>query len=376
MSDRLTRAVDGWIFDAFRPGTRDLPLFRILYAAVLLLCFTPGLRWIGGFPDSFYDPPPGPMLLFGGFPPPAAFTLLHFATVFSALCLLVGYRTRVASLATGVLLMAGNGWLYSFGKINHDILLIVPPLVLSASGWGRRYSLDAARRDTSAGDDPAWPLALLALLVGLGMFSSGFQKLASGWLDPSVPATLGHLIYNHYIVEQHTVLSAYLLSAGLSPLVWKGLDYATVALELGFVAAALRPGWMRMACALACLFHLGVYLMMDIVFTPSIMAYGAFVGWSALLPEGVRRGLAGRTRGWTPRPATVLAAGVLLAAGYAWAGDPSGGVQRAVTGRDVLNPALVLFAAALSCGWVARSLARARRAPRSAPEAHPPGTRP
>jgi hypothetical protein len=50
-------------------------------------------------------------------------------------------------------------------------------------------------------------------------------------------------------------------------------------LEVGVLVAFLSPVRFRAALAWAVLFHLGVWLVMTIGFSVSILAYGALVHW-------------------------------------------------------------------------------------------------
>ena len=108
--------------------------------------------------------------------------MLMWAVLTLTIGLLVGWKTRLVGLALAAVLFVGNSFEYSFGKINGDILLIVTLLVMSFSGWDRKFSVDAQRR-TFRCAAPCWPLALLALLIGLAMLSAAVPKATSGWLN-------------------------------------------------------------------------------------------------------------------------------------------------------------------------------------------------
>jgi hypothetical protein len=103
-------------------------------------------------------------------------TVLITATVF----LIAGRHVTVASIAITGALLTGNTWAYSFGKIDHDILLVLLPAFMAAAGW------------QGTGPTRARPMASYALVVALAMATGAWQKLASGWLDPSASAVLGH----------------------------------------------------------------------------------------------------------------------------------------------------------------------------------------
>lgn len=126
-----------------------------------------------------------------------------------------------------------------------------------------------------------WPIPVFALLVGLAMLTAAIAKITTGWLNPSVSALVGHLVDNYFSTGRETVLATYLLSTN-SLYLFKFLDYATLIIESAFIFSIFSLRNFRLVCAFACLFHLGVLLSMEIVFTPNILAYGIFVNWNYL----------------------------------------------------------------------------------------------
>ena len=94
--------------EAYRASARSLAILRVLLGVVLL----PRFQWIAGFPDEFFNPPPGPASLFSGFPPRSFFvgvdTVLITATVF----LIAGRYVTVASTAITSALLTGNTWAF------------------------------------------------------------------------------------------------------------------------------------------------------------------------------------------------------------------------------------------------------------------------
>ena len=142
------------------------------------------------------------------------------------------------------------------------------------------------------GETNAWPLSLMALMVGMAMMTAAAPKAASGWLDPRVHATQAHILLNVFVTGRSTWLAKHMLDVN-SGVFWKFIDYATVLIEASFLLAVIRRRAFRVVLALACFFHLGIALSMEIVFTPNIMAYAAFVEWSALESR-----FGGLLRGW------------------------------------------------------------------------------
>src|SRR5690606_21390663 len=100
-------------------NAKDLAYYRIVFAAYILLFALPNWSWITDIPTSWFAPPPGPMAFFQATPP---LWLLHTGTILVALlagALLVGYRTQFVSYAIAAFWLIGNGFAYSWGKIDH-----------------------------------------------------------------------------------------------------------------------------------------------------------------------------------------------------------------------------------------------------------------
>jgi predicted DCC family thiol-disulfide oxidoreductase YuxK/uncharacterized membrane protein YphA (DoxX/SURF4 family) len=288
-------SVDHFIFEEYKPTASSLGIYRVLFSAYILLDVLPRHLWLTNFPDSFFDPPIGLTLFFTGFPGPRFFLVVNGLAIIATVCLLFGYRTRVSSISLALLLLVSNYWAYSLSKIDHDILLILVPLIMQQAGWGNAYSMDAKRLASDGGmqgETNAWPLSLMALMVGMAMMTAAAPKAASGWLDPGVHATQAHILLNVFVTGRSTWLAKHMLDVN-SGVFWKFIDYATVLIEASFLLAVIRRRAFRVVLALACFFHLGIALSMEIVFTPNIMAYAAFVEWSALESR-----FGGLLRGW------------------------------------------------------------------------------
>jgi predicted DCC family thiol-disulfide oxidoreductase YuxK len=321
---RLAAAADRWIFESFAGDRLDLTVFRVVYASWMLLAYVPRKLGMRGIPDFFFSPPLGPVAFLDGFPPDVWLELLNVALVAALVLLLFGYRTRAASLGVAVLLLCIDAWAYATGKITHTILVALVPAALAFSSWGASASVDARRGRASVppGRD-TWLLALLALLVGLAFFTAGIVKLGAGWLDPDTHATYGYAVGRFFTKEAGGTWLAGRAFAIDSHLVWEALDWAAVGFELSFVLAVFSRRTFSIYCALACLFHLGVRLLLGINFEQNLIAYAAFVRWSALpWPRGIRAaagslatGLAGARPVWLTGAA--LALGVLAVYGIA-----------------------------------------------------------
>lgn len=318
-------SVDHFIFAEYETTNSSLGIYRILFAACILFVYLPEHLWISGFPNSFFTPPPGPTaIFFTGFPGLWFFRLLNGLEVVAATLLIFGCRTRLASLSLGIMLFVGNCWAFSFGKINHDILMILVPLVMAFSTWRDAYSVDAKQRGPSEAQGSAWPVALIALLTAFGMMSAAVPKVASGWLNPHSHAVLGRMLLNIFVIGRSNWIATILLRIH-SGLFWEFLDYATVAVEASFLFLVVRRKWFRIVCAAACFFHLGIALSMNIAYWPNLLAYGAFVDWSILeRHNGIGRQLLERWKDFLAviSPIHAFAVGAFVTLLYLTYGNP------------------------------------------------------
>lgn len=285
----MLEAFDRWInrgdFTA-----RGLAYFRIFFATMGLLLL-PNFHWVSNFPDSMFAPPPGPMSLFSGFPSEAVFRSIELALAISCVALLVGWRTRWASVAFTSLCLLGYGFSYSLGKIDHTILLVICPLFMQAAGWGNALSFDSSRH-VGKSDVKQWPIRLFAMTVGLAFLSAAAAKVAAGWLNPETHAVQGTMFTQYFVHARDQYLASTFVNFN-NDFFWESLDYFTIAFEGLFILTVVSWRLVRMMCAVATLFHLGVFLMMNIAFDPNIIIYSAFALWDRApllkdLPSEVR----------------------------------------------------------------------------------------
>lgn len=351
--NRLGTAFDRWVSRG-DSTPRDLGIYRIVFASLLLVS-PPRFRWVSQFPDSFVDGPAGPFTLLRSVPPDGVLLGLELLAGVCAGFLLVGLFTRTASVVLALTLVGGFGIVYSLGKIDHNIFLVIVPVLLAVAGWGDAFSVDALRRGSlnRVGGTPQWPVRLLALLIGLGFLTAAVPKVLSGWLDPRTHAVQGVMFTQYYVNDRTELLAGHFI--GLHDgLFWESTDVATVLLEGLLVLAVLNWRCWRVGIAIASLFHLGVLLMMNIGFSGNVVTYAAFVLW-ARLP--LLRGEASRsapTRRVPAGPGSVLlATAVALVLGSAAVLRPEGwAVPR-------LNQVVVVLGAAVALWYlvhVARDL--------------------
>lgn len=329
----------------------SLPLYRIVVASYILLLVLPAGTWLREAPDALLFPPPGTPALVGSVPPG---WVLDLFTVGLAVCgafLLFGVGARVAALALCGILLTLNTWMYAFGKIDHDILLIVVLLLFAFSNWA------PGSREPSASDiypsGRGWLTGILALAIALSMFSAALPKLFTGWLSTDTSASWFFFLQNHHVTGRSGPLTEAFLSLDAAWF-WIAADIGTVLLEGGMILLIFTPRLFRIACAAAAVFHLGTWALMDIVFHHNVLAYAAFIRWdlvAARVPSWIRAPVIGFTLG-----ARVLLAGSLgLALGLITvvADNPLTILQQALFGKALAEPLVLILGGAIGASYLA-----------------------
>ncbi len=276
-------AFNRWIFESYTVTPEGLGYLRIFTSLFLLFFLIPGqgvehFQFLSSLPNDFYAPPPGPMMLFDGFPGLVFFQLIQTLTILAILLMLIGYRTRWASLLTGISILILQGFIFSIGKIDHEILIALVPIILSFSNWGAAFSIDSIRKGSDRNVE-SWPLTLLALFIGFMMFTAGFPKILGGWLDIQTQAAQSHLLNQYYVRERQDLLAGFAVHLN-TPLIWELLDWGTVLFEIGFLVSIIRASWFRAFICIAVLFHFSTMMTMNIAFLPNFLAYAVFLDWN------------------------------------------------------------------------------------------------
>ena len=274
-----------WIFYSFKVSPEGLALSRIFSALFILFFLIPGMgmshfTYLSSLPSDFYTPPPGPMMLLDEFPPLFMFQAVHTVIIVSLIAMLFGYYTKLSSIIAGVSILILQGFIFSIGKVNHELLIALVPIVMAFSNWGTRFSIDSTRGLNNR-EINSWPLTLLALFIGFMMFTAGFPKILGGWLDPSTQAVQGHLFNQFYVRERDAFLAPFFV--GLNSLVfWEMLDWATIIFEVGFLAAVFREKLFKYFVCAAVFFHFSTMIMLNIAFLPNFLAYALFLPWNSI----------------------------------------------------------------------------------------------
>jgi hypothetical protein len=372
---RNTERLTAWIYSWNSTTAEGLGLMRIFTSLFLLFFLLPGegvqhFAWLASLPDDFYSPAPGPMRLFGSFPSLVFFQTIHTIAVLAVAAMLIGYRTKFTSVIAGLAILILQGLIYSVGKVNHEILIAMVPVVMAFSNWGLRYSVDAALKRNERIKAESWPLLLMAVIIGFMMFTAGFPKILGGWLDPTTQATYGHLL-NQFIEKERDAFLAGAAVHWSSPLFWELLDWGTVLFEAGFIIAVYRLSWFRVFLCIAVLFHFSTMMLLNIAFLPNFLAYALFLNWRGIHDSltGFWRKLNRRAGSRAGTQAVLFFSGftMVLFALLRWAGN------RDLVLADselTLHEAVLLFAAlvVVIIAGIRRLWFRSEKAPKSAME--------
>jgi predicted DCC family thiol-disulfide oxidoreductase YuxK/uncharacterized membrane protein YphA (DoxX/SURF4 family) len=341
MAERL----DAWLHGGDITRTA-LARYRVIYAVIALLLL-PDFSWITMFADSMYNPPPGPMQLFSGFPPEGFLRILEAVLAACLIAIMIGWYTRAASFLAVVVAMTGFGFSYGVGKIDHDILLVLVPGAMALAGWGDRLSLDALRRRRRGAAEPPeraeqWPLRLYALVIGLAFLTAAYQKIKGGWLDPMTHAVQGIQAREFYTHGRDQLLAPFFVGVD-NPVLWEAIDVATILLEAGMILAVLSWRGTRVGFAVAATFHLGVWLMMNIPFFMNVVTYGFVVRWDRIpVPRALRHAP-------QPSPGLTRAAPLLVVGGgIAW----SLLIEWFGNAKDVLYPVVLIAGGVAGAGYL------------------------
>jgi hypothetical protein len=317
----IMAAFDRWLTAPESNAVGRLCLFRILFALNYL--------WIiHGFSYTQMTQVPldewQPVALLGwltALPDATFFHGLHVLLIGGLFLLLIGFRTRLATLlvlAAGLIL---DMFTHSFGKVGHGLALMVfyIPLFMLFADWGAAYSVDAllmrCRVDVR---DSSWrygyPIKLMLILLSLLFFTAAVHKLMGSWgNNPAV-------IINSMSVNNVRAVMAGEWAQPLVPFIAETpgmgdlLRFLGIAFQALFVFSLFNRRLRNVFIAGAILFHTFIFWFMRVGFDAQIIAYALFVDWQRLY-DWLLAPLFRRVRLALPRPALVAGAVVIVAGG-------------------------------------------------------------
>jgi hypothetical protein len=294
---------------------RSLGLFRIFWGWFILLFVAPYSAFVSRVPHAFYNPPILSLAnLFTGFPPYWLMLGGDLARIWLVVLITVGIKTRWCTITFCLLSVLSHSFLYSFGKIDHDVVLWAVTLCLAFTNWGVYYALIPDRRADPKVTTRA--LATAGVVIAFGFFTAGFEK-ALHWVNFNLSSGgfLSWFYPGYYLLDRKFLLAPLVFRVPAQS--FKILDYAAVAFELSpflFLFAG-RTAWRAWLLVATC-FHLANALLLNIPFYIHVLVYLPFITF----PRGFgRMNLEARAtnagfRWWLPVTVCAVILGVALTA--------------------------------------------------------------
>jgi hypothetical protein len=267
-----------WL-EEYNLSPEQLALVRIaISGSYLLFAGMYHFEWMAEFPPVFFHPYPSLATLFHQFPSLYVLHILNFSIPFFAVMLLAGYKTELAAYGFVISYIICFSFAWAFGQINSTFLVPVFTLLMAPSGWGRKYSIDAYLNKGSEPDtrNKSFWVNYLAMFIAFAYFTSGFVKIAGGWLSLSSQATYGYLVDNYYVTQRTAILAPYLISLH-SKLFWEAGDYFTAIIEVSALLLLLYPRHFRLSLFCIATFHVFVFLSLNISFGYYPLLLTAFI---------------------------------------------------------------------------------------------------
>jgi len=132
--------IEGKIRKATQIDLKSLCCFRVVFGLFVMLFLWSKYAWLGAVPDAIFSPPMLSLAsLFREFPSPFFFHAIDLAIGISTITLTIGLFTRLSTVLLLTLLIIGNSFSYSLGKIDHSILYPCVLLTMSFQDWGTMF---------------------------------------------------------------------------------------------------------------------------------------------------------------------------------------------------------------------------------------------
>lgn len=280
-----------WLTRPAQNAAGRMGLYRIVYS-LFYLWFLSHMRFseLSLVPTSLWDP----TILFRRLSPPPGFAypVMEILLVMALVLLLVGYKTRTATLTT---LLLGFGLaIFRTGMFNRERTIVITtfyvPLFMLLSNWGATYSIDALLRQKQGlpSVDPKdsswryiWPARGLLVILSLLFLSATITKcIQLDWL-------LDRRFVGDFLL--HKGIESYLRNGfpinplgtqlGHTDFLVIPTQYIVLLYEGVFVLALFSHVAQAIILRLAPIFHSMNTLLMGIPFTSVLSIYAAFPDW-------------------------------------------------------------------------------------------------
>src|SRR5262249_39767071 len=131
---------------------------------------------------------------------------------------------------------------------------------------------DSCRRPKSTS---GYPLVLWSIVIAFAFATAAASKVISGWWSPAHFGAWSYVADGYLWGDQRGVLAGFVIHHS-NPLLWKFVDWATLFAEGWLFIAVLSPALFRFGLLTLSVFHLSVFLMLDINFGLYLFVYAPF----------------------------------------------------------------------------------------------------
>ena len=241
-----------------------------------MLFYCPTFGWIGNVPNSFFDPPISIAIFFNGFLNPGAYIIIDIILLLCILFILLGIKAKLSTRLFSILSVFALSFQYSFGKIDHLIMIYAMLFILSFSGWGDDLAIIPDK--TSTNGSVSKSTSVIAVTICFTFFTAGFRK-ALHWMNFDFNKSGTGSWYYPRLHRKLFFLAPYPMHMPFWS--FKLMDFATVFFELSpilFLLYSFRS-W-RLYLLLVIIFHLIILLVLNISFMPQAVVYLVFVDFS------------------------------------------------------------------------------------------------
>ena len=279
----FTKLINWWYDQDYDIDARYLSLFRIFFCLyAIFIVGLPNYLWIStNHAIPFFPPELSLGFLIRDLPPSFFFTIITVLIHLLFGFLLFGLLTRPVSISISILMLIGNTFKYSFGKIDHDIFFVLLPLLLCNSGWGNYFSLDKIRNSKTT-KQRFFSVRYIALLLGYAMFIAGVSKYLGGWLNLDSQAVYYHVFRYQTFTDTPPLASSFVIKYLNNN--WSEIfDYLIVFFETGFLLAVSKPSIFRIFILLTLIFHFINSITLGIGFIGNIPLYILFIKWQKIV---------------------------------------------------------------------------------------------
>ncbi|ESA32083.1 hypothetical protein N836_28420 [Leptolyngbya sp. Heron Island J] len=316
---RLEHRYVHWLTRPAQNAAGRMGLYRIIYSFFYLWFLSPlQFSELSLVPISHWDP----TVLFSGLPPlpSIGYPVMEVLLVMALVLLLLGYKTRLATLAVLVMGFGLAAFRTGFLIQERTIVLTVfyVPLFMLFSKWGETYSIDALLRQKRG--EPVtsphtsswryiWPARGLLVILSLLFLSAAVVKFIEGaWLVQ--PRLVGDFILAKGVKSHLTngfPIHPLGPQIGRTNALAIPSQYVVLLFETCFVLVLFNRFAQALILRLAPIFHSFNTLLLGIPFTSVLSMYAAFPDWQVLYDRFYPKAL--RIKGLDQLPSSLLATG-------------------------------------------------------------------